>query len=233
MDTWTNNPIIAIIIVVAVVVVLFFKFFGKKNLKPSSFKPRLFTKTIYDDFKNKVNVQGLKFKGNLNIGFHKIAIIEKYCFVKGRLPVISYEAGSKNIEIADKDQSEEYEFMVIRAKSNNVFYRLFGLKKMFFVLNSKEIELDKMQKRVFLPSGVDLISYGNVWVNHDYAIEYINDISIKRMNEQMMTQLENYPDRIVHLEAELTKKLESARVYTELERAKYDKTKYGEDTKIL
>lgn len=197
-----------------------------------TFIPRLFSETVYDEMKKKIKLHGVKVKGKLYIGFQKIALVERYMNTTGKMAGFLWD--EKTREMIEEDKTTNYKFLILRCKSNNLLFRLFGLKKMYFILrNEKEnITIDEKESKIFLPSGTDLKSYGNVWHNSEIAMEYVNDISIKRMNEQIMTHVENAPDRIVHLEMQLAKNERLARTLSDIEKGRYEKTKTADETVI-
>lgn len=226
------DPVIMIIAGVVFVIILIFRF--KKKKKPKDFEPQLFSKTVYEEFKKKLDTFGLKMKkGRLYISFHEIARIEKYAHVKGRLPQIIVDLKKRTIDTGKKEDDVDFDFLILRCKSNNFIMRILSMGKQYFLLKDNEINIDTIQRKIFLPQGIDLTSYGNVWLNHNFGIEYINDISLKRMSEQMMTHYENMPDRVIHIEGDTAKRERLARTYTELEKGKYDKTKKGDDTEVI
>ncbi len=225
-----------IILMISIVAAIFLvnKFFGSKKDVFSSFKTKLFTQTIYDEMKEKLKLQGTKMKGKLYISFQKIALIERYFISSGSLPVFYWDEKEREM-IIDEKKKEDYKFLILRCKSNNLIFRLFGLKKMFFIIkcNDKDnIDFDRKEHKIYLPIGTDLKSYGNVWLNSEIGMEYVNEISLKRMVEQVMTHVENTPDRVIHFDNQLAKNERLARTLSDIEKSRYEKTKTSDETVI-
>lgn len=224
-----NVAIGGIVIVMIVVISIILR--NKQGIF-KTFVPRLFGETVYDEMKKKMNLHGNKVKGKMYIGFHKIALVERYMHTTGKMAGFLWD--EKTREMVEEDKTTNYKFMILRCKSNNLLFRLLGLKKMYFILKNEDdkITFDEKETKIFLPVGTDLKSYGNVWHNSEIAMEYVNDISIKRMDEQIMTHVENAPDRIVHLEMQLAKNERLARTLSDIEKGRYEKTKTADETVI-
>jgi len=229
-----DNPIVSIVIVVAVLAFVFSMIFKKKMPRFKEFKPVQFKDTVYDDLMEKVKNQGLKLKkGKLIIGVNKIADIHKWIRVQGHFTSYFYDQKSKELKVDDKAEEVKYDMMVFLCKSKNIIFRIFGFKKYFFLLKKESfLKFDELSNSFILEEGTDLVSYGNIWINSQDSIEYLHDISIKKMNIELMCALENYPNKIVHLEMAQAKKERLYREMVETDKSRYEATKKGEDTVI-
>ena len=230
-----DNPIVVVIVVVAVLAFGISIILKKRKMpKFDEFKPTRFRDTIYYELMDKVKNQGLKIKmGKLIIGVNKIADIEKWIRVQGHFTNYTYDQKTKKMEIVEGGEPPKYDMMVFLCKSKNIFLRIFRRGKYFFLLKKESfLKFDDISNSFILEEGTDLVSYGSVWINSQDSIEYLHDISIKKMNVELMEALENYPNKIVHLEMQQAKKERLYREMVETDKSKYESIKRGEDTVI-
>lgn len=237
-DSILDNPLIGYIAVIVIIGIIFSIFLKKRKIGFKEFKPQLFEKTIYDELKKKVDLQGIKIiRGKLLISFHQIARIDRYFAAKGKFALTLFDPKNKEFNVQPKEQDEEFNLLILRGKNPFFLWRLLSIKFHYYILkftdNDKRIiKFDDKSNRFILPESIDLVSYGNVWTNSTESIEYINDISMKRMNEETMMHLENLPDKLVHLELEQAKLERTGRILTEQEKSKYEERKKASDTSI-
>lgn len=235
-----DNPIVVALILLGVIgfiiSMLYKKKMGTGTFK--DFKPQKFSATTINELKEKIDTQGTRYKGELYVGLKRICKIDKYYVGKGKFALAVFNPKDKSITVQDQEKDIEYELMFLRGRSNNIIYRILGLKKVYYLLKYKGDKLadtmrfDEINKKIFLPHSTDLTSYGDVWVNSADSIEYINDISMKRANEEIMMHLENMPDRVVHLEIEQAKRERISKIITDLEKSKWEERKDAGDTTI-
>lgn len=234
-----DNPIIVALIFLGVIGFVVSMLYKKKMStdKFKEFEPQKFSATTIRDMKQKIDNQGTKYKAHLYVGLKKICKIDKYYIGKGKFALSIYDPKTKSFAVQDKEKDTEYELMFLRAKSNNIIFRLLGFRKVYYLLNYKEkdvktMKFDEINNRIYLPHSTDLTSYGDVWVNSADSIEYINNISMKRTNEEIMMHLENMPDRVVHLEIEQAKRERISKIITDLEKSKWEERKDAGDTTV-
>ena len=235
----SGNPVVLVGIVIGVIVLIIFAIKKKAagGTDYREFIPIPFTKTISDSLKEKFELVGQKYKGKLYLGAFHIADIVKMVEAKGKFSNAVFDHKSKNI-FTEEGKDVEYNLVFLMCGSDNVFFRIFGVKKRFFILKKQDqkgkdiVTFDVDRKRVFLTPGMDLKSYGDVWHNSAHGIEYVNDISTMRLLEVIMMHLENNPDKVAHMEQQQAKLERSARVYSDLERGKWDDRKNVGDTTI-
>ena len=235
VETLLDNPIVVILIVIGVIAFGISIILKKKKLpKFEEFKPTQFRDTVYDDLMEKVKNQGLRIKkGKLIIGVNKIADIHKWIRVHGHFTSYFYDEKTKQHKIDESAKPVKYDMLVFLCHSKRLLFRIFRVKEYFFLLKKKSfLKFDELSNSFILEEGTDLISYGNIWVNSQDSIEYLHDISIKRLNIALMTALENYPNKIVHLEMQQAKKERLYREMMETDKSKYDAMKKDEGTVI-
>ena len=236
MATLGDNPIFLYMVFIGVAGAVIYLIFSKKQQTFKDFKPQRFDKTIYDELQKKTNTYGKSITAKLFIGLTPIARIDKFKIIEGKFENVVYDSLTRKAVI-DENNPIHYKFLILRAKSQNVFFRLLGLRKSFYIIEiPKEkpnfIKFDARANRFILPENADMWSYGNVWVFSDNAVEYINDISIKRMNEQIMMYTENFPDKTIHLEQATARKERIERIISDIDKSKWEKRKSVEESVI-
>lgn len=245
LEAILNNPFLAVFLGAIISIIIFAVIFTKKkkDLDYKRFVPTLFKETINDELKRKFDIQGKKFKGGkLYVGLDMTAHIIRYFHASGRFSHAIFDPKSKDIIVEDKDTDEKYNLLFIQASSKNIIFRLLGIKKTYFIINSNYettdkktvniVQIDEERKRIFVPGSMDWRSYGGVWINSMSSFEYVNDISMKRMISTVMMHLENTPDKVAHMEQEQAKLERSARTYANIERDKWEERKSAGDTTI-
>lgn len=238
MATVLDNPFFMYGIIAGGLAFAIYLVIKNKNKIPEmkEFIPTKSEKTIENELKEKLKIHGNKINGFLFSNIKRIGRIDSYLKAYGEFEIYTNSDG-KNYKII-KDEKKPFNLIILRMKNTNILLRLFGLKKIFYVLKMKNnegedlIKIDKETNRFFISDKTDLISYGNVWLNSDESMEYLNDISMKRMLINTNTHLENLPDKIVHMEMEQAKKERLNRVLTEQERMKWEERKSAGDTTI-
>jgi hypothetical protein len=106
------------------------------------------------------------------------------------------------------------------------------MKKKYYILNRDKVKHDLNNDIFYIQDKVDIIPFGDVWIMDDDGLEYLSDVSIKRMNEQTMMWLEFLPDRVSHLELAQARKERISRIESDIERRKYEERKDTGDTTI-
>lgn len=234
-ESFLENPIFILAVMTAIFVYILYvivKKFGSSGIK--DFKPVSAQDTVYKELKEKVKNQGLKIKkGKILIGVNKIADIRKWIRVKGAFTNYFFDENTKKFVVDEEAKPIPYDLIIFMAKSKNIVFRILGIKNYFFILKHDSIlKFDDISNSFILKENIDLIPYADIWINSQDAIEYIHDISIKKMNIELMSALENYPNKIVHLEMAQAKKERLYREMMETDKARYDAIKKAEDTVI-
>lgn len=202
------------------------------------FEPVPLDKTLGVGLSKKIKLFGQNFNGSMWISYNRVGRIGKYFKSVGKFDYEAYDPTNKEI-ITDDSQSQEYDVLVCEKVADFPLWRLLGIFKEYIILERKDeenkemFEIDLINKRIFLFDGTDLISYGKVWTNTMSGIEYLNNISTIKMNEQSRMHLENMPDKFAHLEMEQAKKERLQKVITDLERSKYKERETAGDTSII
>lgn len=239
------NPIdYYIIIGVYIGVVLFIGFilyqkFGKKKTQIQDFKEQPLKKTYHDALKQKIDIFGVKFnKFKLLRDFQIVGYPEKYMIVDIELPKYRINPKSKEIEVIEKEKPVKSRLMIIRSLNKNWLLRQLKLKKFFFLFELTDnfnnlLHIEAEKKQITIQGKIDLDTFGNIWIMSETGIEYLSNISIKRLLEQNISHTENMPDRVVHYDIQQAKLERRDRLITELEKSKYEERKNVGDSTIV
>jgi len=213
---------------------------GKDEITFKEFKPQKLKKTFDEGISEKVKLLSRDFNGKLFVGFYSIAKISRYFYAKGFFELVNWDDSNKAFRVSTKkDENKKYHLLVLEARSNNFILSILGLDKKYFILKYKDekgkykIRFDPSNKNIILPEGADLTSYGNIWTNCMDGIEYLDDVSIKRMSEQIRMHLENWPDKLVHLEMELAKRERILKSSAESDKLRFKERAEAGDTTLM
>lgn len=233
MAAFYENPLFIIMAIIIVAIVVIFKYYRGKG-KFTEFKPKKLRDTLYEELKGKVKTQGMKLKkGKVLLSVNKIADIHKWINVRGEFTPYYFEEDEKKIIVDDEADKEKYDLLIFECKSKNILLRIINVKKWYLIIDRDSISrFDEISNTFVLKEGTDLMPFGNVWVNSKDGTEYLHNISIKKMNVEILSALENYPAKVVHLEMEQAKKERSYWKMMETDKSRYDAIKKAEDTVI-
>lgn len=212
---------------------------GKEGVTFKDFKPQQLKKTLNEDLDEKMKLFGRKFNGNVYINIYKIGKASKYLKIRGHFDVVGWDKKDKQFIIDQKAKALNYELVVLHMKSKNFFLWLFGFGKSFMIIKYKNdageylLKLDPTTKTIILHDDMDLTLYGKIWTNCMEGIEYLNDISFKRMLEQTQMHLENIPDKTIHLEMETQKRERILKTTADAEKSKYKERETAGDTQLI
>ena len=225
-------------------VFIFVIWYFLKGRKPKEYKVPQLAELNIKDFKYKLGRQGIKIGGfwssaKLHIGFHEVAKIDKYLIIRGIMQNLKFDEKTFGIVKDEAANKVLYDFIIIRAKNPSAIWRLLGLKKEFYLLTlSKDdkgadnIQIDYQKKRIFIHDKVDIRSFGGLWVNSTLSLAYIEELSISRLLQSAEAIWEDFPNRLIHLEMQASKRERLSRVEANIERNKYEQRKDVGDSSI-
>lgn len=233
-ESYLDNPIVVGLILVGMLAIIVYAIFGKRIEKIKDLKIQKTEETIEKDFKEKIKKMGHKIKhGKLILGVNNIAKLDRWLRIQGKFDEYFLADKTQGYQINEDAERVPYDLLIFLAKNKFFLFRWLGIKKYFFLIQANSLlRFDEVTNSFILKENTDLVLYADVWVNSQSSIEYIHDISIKRMNIELMTALENYPNKVVHLEMAQAKKERTYREMMETDKARYDAIKKAEDTVI-
>lgn len=227
---------LVIIIIIAIAVIVYFVL--KRRKKPTEFKPQPLKTTFENELKAKVNTHGIPIKGGLIRDFRKVGFLDRYLIIKLKMPIYEFDIKTKHFKtlLNDKNPEQESEHMILRCKASNFFWRLLGRRKIYYIFDmkfyNKMFSFDPSGKNIILQGQIDLTRFGEIWVLSESDIEYLSNVSIKRMVEQTNMWLENNPDKVAHLDTGQARMERTNKQIAELDKAKWEERKNAGDSTI-
>lgn len=206
--------------------------------KFEKFEPIPTEKTVDKELSEKFRYHGRKFKkGKLVTGFHKIANVSKYLFAVGKFSNLIYDPRTKMYSVDKTNPTTDYRLLFIATRPKG-FINWLLQRKAFYIIDpyeqdKKVVTIDHTKKTINLPDNLDIKRYFNVWCISNSALEYLNVISQETMLMRVTSALENYPEKIQHLEMETIKKIGLQREMTAIEKSKWEERKESKDSTIL
>lgn len=224
--------------VLFVIIIIFIIFFAivlkkrKKKIEFAEFKADPFDVVVKDLIKDKLKNFGIKVrKHKLVIGYNEIPYISRYLKKKLALPILEYDE-QKNI-LKTTDKKIETEFLIFKAKNKSFIQRFFGIGSQYYIIDTTDKNIVYYaDKKTWNTPDVDFFSYGNIWIEHMNSADYINNLAFSKLNEDLMTHIINYPNKVVHLEMEQAKKERTLGKTAEIEKQKYDEIRKASDVQV-
>jgi len=234
-QSFLNSPLFWIIIILIITIIIVW--YIMKGRKKGEFKPQPLHITFQNELNEKIKTFGIDFKWGSRLirDFNKVAILDRYFIGKIKMPLYTFHPKTKDFIVEKEDKDIEGQHMIVRVKNSFFLWRWLGMKKIFYCLdmkfNEKLFRFDG-QGNLLILGQIDITFYGRVWCLTESDIEYMSNVSIKRMVEQTNMWLENNPDRIIHLDSGQAKIDRTNRNIAELERSKYEERKNIGDTTV-
>lgn len=240
MTAAPDNTWIYALMAVAVVICIG-GYFILKGRKGKEFKPVDFKKATIADLKEAATMMGSSTSnlmdylfgggGQLLLGYNKVAEVDRAYELEGEFNTQKWDAKTRSW-IWGEDK--KHHLIVLRARSKSFIWRYLGMKKRFFILDTNRLIACDLFKRRWSVRPTELfLPYGDVFVQSDAGMEFIDDLSIKRQKESTMMALENYGPRIVFLSAQVAAKNNILSAEAEKERKRWEAPKRADDQEVL
>lgn len=219
ISLFTTFPINVIIIVI-IIAYLYFEFFYKKKREEDIFQIEDFRESVYDSNEKLMKTFGIRIDATLTRGIEPIGKITKYYNYKGAITYQSPE-DDKPVTVADAN------LWIFQIGEDSIFSKLFGGSwKDFIIVESDQMETyDGNARRWGLKEDVSLKPYGNCFASSEVGIGFLNDISFRRTQEELLTHVQNFPRKVSYLELKQAKVMERFTASLEQKQAGYDKYK--------
>lgn len=225
---------------IVAIYMIFFRKSGGDSFRP--FIPQPIKKTFKDEISKKISTHGVDGRGYvLYLGNVKIGKIIKFLEIKTKDFVAEFNEASKYITVDEKSETD-YDLIIFKVINSPIYLRIFGIGLNYYIFNANEntpektvqqmYHIDHSGRRFIFPYYMDLVSYGDIWINGEAPREYLHSVSIKRMLENTQMYLENYPDKTVHLENETARRERISRTLMDLEKNRYEESRQTGDTVI-
>ncbi len=197
--------------------------------------------------------------GKIYRSFQQIAGVKKYVAAQGRFDIQYYDPKTKElvtakhkskkketevetkekVKLEKKEEEILYDLLFVQAHNKFFLWRILGIKPVYFILrwSNKEgkiqLNFNPMNESIILDSKTDLTMYADAWINCDEGVQYVNNISMIKLNERLMALLNATPDKFTHLEMETAKLKTKLKLQLENEKAKYKEREQAGDTTIV
>lgn len=236
---YLTQMIILFVFAGGVIAFFWFAFFrNKASGKVSDFKEQETKKTIIDELKPKLDNQGIRLKNwKLIKNLNEIGTLDRAMYFNVKMPKYIIKPKDRRF-INVLDDEIETLFLLVRCISKSLLKRIFGIGKIHYMFEisgdyKKLFEVNIINKFIHIKQNVDITKWLDIWVMSESAIEYLSNISIKRLFEQDLMHSENMADRAVHFDISQAKTERMQRIINDLEKGKYEDRKNMGDSTIL
>lgn len=240
MTAAPDNTWIYALMAVAVVLCIGGYFLFSRR-KPANFKPVDFKRATIADLKEAVTMLGISTSnlldylfgggGQLLLGYNKVAEVDRAYELEGEFGTQKWDGKTRAWVWGE---SKKHHLIVLRARNKSFLWRYLGMKKRFFILDGQRlITCDLFTHRWSVRPTELFLPYGDVFVQSDAGMEFVDELSIKRSKESTMMALENYGPRIVFLSAQVAAKNNLLSAEAEKERKRWEAPKRADDQEVL
>ena len=199
-----------------------------------------FDEITKDDLKNKVDDFGeiFKRKWKLFLGRMEIKHIDRLFEAIGKMPVNEYDEKTKTFTEKLNDDGKpikfDYDLMMFRAGNRRFLLRFFGIGNSYIIINRKNIKGSKYMPsfRTFQMPQMDIFKYSEIWIEDNITMEYMNNLGIINMMQQLMTHVINAPNKTVHLENRQAGKERLAEKLSELDKQRYEEMRKSKEFNV-
>lgn len=212
------------LIVIAVIIgYIVYTFYSKRKAPADVFQFEDFRESVYIATEKLIDTFGIKINAYLVKGIEPLGKISKFYNYKGK---IQYPF-PKEVKDKKKEEVKDADLWIMRLGDKSFFDRIFGGKKPeYLVIDTKHLEpYEGTRRRWAVKENVSFTPYGNVFISSEIGLAYINDISFKRMQEEILTHTQNFPRKVAYLELKQAKIMERYEAQIEKKSAQYDKYK--------
>lgn len=207
-----------VIIIVAIFAFIYYEFFHKKK-KDDEFQIEDFRESVFTHTDKLMKSFGITINCSLMRGIEPIGKVFKFYRYNGK--VVRIDPDSEDKEEKDVDL---YIFQIGQETFINKI--IGGNYKEFVVVEKDHMEKYDSQKKAWaMKEEVSLVPYGNVFVSSENAKAFIQDISFKRQEEEILTHTQNFPRKVAYLELKQAKQMERLESSLEKKGANYEKWK--------
>lgn len=232
MTSFLDSPFVWLAIILFAVFIVLILFLKKtKNPKFKEYVPIEFNNLTIEELKRLSDRQGIKIKkGKLRLGTNIIADIDRWQTKKGMFAKMIYDKKKNQYVPTDSEEDSNYDVTILRAKSKNFFYRLFGMKYDYFILDSGSIsQFDDISKSWVLDKSMELKLFGNTWINSDSTLEWVTDIATRRTLEHQLNALVNFTPRAIHADLETARRNQIMNAQEDALKNRYESIKKADE----
>lgn len=212
-----------LIIIAVIIGYIIWTFYSKRKAPADVFQFEDFRESVYIATEKLIDTFGIKIDAYLVKGIEPLGKISKFYNFKGK---IEYPF-PKELEKKKVAEVEDADLWILRLGNKSIFDLIFGGKNLeYLIIDTKHLEpYDGTRRRWAVKEDVSFTPYGNVFITSKKGLAYVNDISFKRMQEEILTHTQNFPRKVAYLELKQAKIMERYEAQIEKKSAQYDKYK--------
>lgn len=221
-------------IIIAIVVIVFIIWYLLSNReKEADFEIEDFKETVFLFHEKLLDSFGIDSDSRLMKGIEPIGEISKWYRFKGKQSDFRLDKEGKLT--AKKEDEKDVDLMLFRLGKKGLWQRLMGDNPDYVVIDIKGDEgKDMLKKKVkynsenntwSIDEGVSLTMWGGVFVDSQSAREWINDISFKKSQEEIMTYIQNYARKVSYIELSQAGTIERLIAKDNIKKSGYDSYK--------
>ena len=211
-----------LIIVGAIIGYIVYTFISKRRRLEEVFQLEDFRESAYISTEKLLNQFGIKLNAYITKGIEPIGKMSKFYNFKGEIQYELPEELKKK-----KVKSEAVNLWILRLGSKSILDFIFGNNPYeYLIVDDSHIEpYDGTRKRWAIKEDVSFTPYANCFVTSTKGVAYLNDISFRRAQEEILTHTQNFPRKVAYLELKQAKIMERYQASIEKGSASYDKYK--------
>lgn len=224
-------PFNIIILLIGLVVVAWY-ILRSKDESPQ-FEIEQFKETVYLEHKKILADFGISSDSKLIKGIEPIGDIKKWYRFRGKQSDFKLDKDGR-LQAKDEDD-KQVDFMIFQIGGGGLFAKILGDNPNYIIIDIKADENKDMKDKKLrynsqtrtwvLDESVSLTLWGGVYVDGKSAREFVNDISFKKGQEDIMTYIQNYARKVSYIELSQAGTIERLIAKEKLKKSGYDNYK--------
>jgi len=195
----TSFPV-NIIIPLAIAGIIIYYLVKNRKPKEERFSIEDFRESVFIYCRDIMDYFGIKSDSCLVKGIEPQGKISKWYRYQGQFP--KFVVNKKNNKLEPTSDKESLDFMIFQIGSQRFFLfdLLFGSTLKFVIIDTKLLNYNGKNNQWGIDEKVSLVPYANCFVASDSGINFINNISFMRSQEELLTYSQNYARKTAWLE---------------------------------
>lgn len=218
VTTFPNYLIVAGVVVAYII----YTFYSKKGKREEIFEIEDFRESAYIETEKLLNNFGIDIDCYLVKGIEPLGRVSKFYHFVGEIQFEIPEEMKKN-----KEKIPRVDLWILRLGKKSIFDFIFGAKPFeYLIIDQAHIQpYEGSRKRWAVWEDVSFVPYGNCFITSQQGVDYLNDISFRRMQEEILTHTQNFPRKVSYLELKQAKVMERFQASIESKQSYFDKYK--------
>jgi hypothetical protein len=220
--TWITTFPNYLFIVAIIIGYILYTFWSKRRRLEEIFELEDFRESAYVSTEKLLDRFGINIDAYLTKGIEPLGKITKFFNFKGE---IQYEVPKQLLD--KKIETNKLNLWILRLGKKGILDIIFGNDPFdYLIVDDEHIEpYDGTRKRWAIKENVSFTPYANCYVTSTEGVAYLNDISFRRAQEEILTHTQNFPRKVAYLELKQAKVMERYQAQIEKSSAQYDKYK--------